>query len=259
MSRSIRFTGLEFEILWAAYGRDRLPYPLQYRTDIEDFDDLKRAREAAVDSLLTKYHPDLDRALAILVNPDARVEAKGFGGPDHDRVYRFHGAVRDNGGAVVVQLPGAALDSGGDVIVKYCTANQIGEYAVESLPKRKPGTLPPLEIHRDDLERDRLDPVRHGPSLTDRLDRVFDRPRTAYGEVMIFPGPALDARRSPGRSFWWMDYPDGRYHVRTSDPITAKPITPKSLAAEVTRLTTLTATYYRDDREHEAYLRTRRP
>ena len=41
---------------------------------------MKRAREGAVDSLLTKYHPDLDRALAILINPDARVEAKGFGG-----------------------------------------------------------------------------------------------------------------------------------------------------------------------------------
>ncbi|WP_067677238.1 ESX secretion-associated protein EspG [Nocardia miyunensis] len=259
MPRSTRFTGLEFEILWAAYGRDRMPYPLQHRTDIEDFDDLKRAREAAVESLLTKYDPDLDRALAVLVNPDARVEAMGFGGPDHDRIYRFHGAVRDNGGAVMVQFPGTAPDSGGDVIVKYCPATQIGEYAVESLPKRKPGTHPALEIRRDDLERDRLNPVRHGPSLTDRLDRIFDRPRTAYGEVMIFPGPALDARRSPGRSFWWMDYPDGRYYVKTTDPIIAKPITPKSLAAEVNRLTTLTATYYRDDREHESYLRTRRP
>jgi hypothetical protein len=27
MPPSIRFTAQEFEILWAAYGRDRLPYP----------------------------------------------------------------------------------------------------------------------------------------------------------------------------------------------------------------------------------------
>jgi len=257
MPPSIKFTGLEFEILWAAYDRDRLPYPLQYRTDIEDFDTLKCAREAAVESVLRKYEPELERALQILVDPEVRVEAKGFGGPGMSHVYRFHGAVRGNAAAVMVQMPGPAPDCGGEVIVKYCSATQLGDYAVESLPKRRPGKLPAVEIRRDDLESDRHLPVRNTPSLTEQLDRIFARPRQSYGEVMIFPGPALDARRSPGRSFWWMDYEDGRYYVKTTNPIVAKPIAPKSLAAEVNRLTDLTARYFREDLEHDQYLRAR--
>ncbi len=257
MPPSIRFTGLEFEILWAAYDRDRLPYPLQYRTDIEDFDTLKHAREAAVDSVLQKYEPELERALQILVDPEARVEAKGFGGPELSQIYRFHGAVQGNAAAVVVQLPGPAPDCGGEVIIKYCSATQLGDYAVEALPKRKPGKHAPLEIRRDALESDRNIPIRRGPSLTEQLDEVFARPRQAYGEIMIFPGPALDARRSPGRSFWWMDYEDGRYYVKTTNPITARPIDPKSLAAEVNRLTKLTAQYFREDAAHDENLRTR--
>jgi hypothetical protein len=237
---------------------------IRYRTGIPDFDDLKRAREAAVAALLEKYDPILERALEVALDPDARVEAKGFGGKasgsdDYTQIYRFHGAVHGNAGTVLVQLPGTAPDSGGDVLVKYCAATQIGEYAVEALPKRKPGSQPPLEIRRNDLAAERANPIRrtHHLSLTDQLDRIFQRPRLAYGEIMIFPGPALDARRSPGRSFWWIDYEDGRYYVKTTDPIIAKPIHPKSLAAEVNRLTTLTAGYYREDRTHDEYLRTR--
>ncbi|WP_348537662.1 ESX secretion-associated protein EspG [Nocardia neocaledoniensis] len=51
---SSRFTGQEFDILWSAYGRDRLPYPLRFRTDIEEFDALRRDRERAVVNLLDK-------------------------------------------------------------------------------------------------------------------------------------------------------------------------------------------------------------
>ncbi|WP_216896282.1 ESX secretion-associated protein EspG [Nocardia alni] len=263
MPPSIRFTAQEFEILWSAEGRDRLPYPLQFRTDIPDFDDLKRARESAVTSLLGKYDPILERAMEVLLAPDARIEAKGFGGAVHGdeqftQIYRFHGAVRDAMGVVMVQLPGPSADSGGDVIVKYCPAAQIGEYAVEALPRRRAGKQPPLEIRRNDMEADRANPIRRGPTLADQLDSIFQRPRQAYGEVMIFPGPALDARRAPARCFWWMDYEDGRYYVKTTDPIVAKPIDPKSLAAEVNRLTTLTAGYYREDRIHDDYLRAHR-
>jgi hypothetical protein len=75
--------------------------------------------------------------------------------------------------------------------------------------------------------------------------------------TMVFPGSAVDARPTPSRSFWWMDYPDGRYYVKTGDPIIAAPIDPKALAAEIHRLTTLTQRYHQEDREHEAYLRSR--
>ncbi|MFI7664521.1 ESX secretion-associated protein EspG [Nocardia sp. NPDC049526] len=254
-----RLTGLEFEILWAAYGRDRLPYPLHYRTEIADFDELKRHREAAVGSLLAKYSPELERAVEVLLEPDVRVESKGFGGADPSRTYRFHGAVRAQAGAALHQLPGPNPDSGGDVLVTYCAAEQVARHAVTALPACGPGTHPPLEIRRAEItaERDRHIRRAHDVGPIEQLDRIFQRPRSAFGEIAICPGPALDARPTPSRGFWWMDYPDGRYYVKTGDPIIAKPIEPHAMATEIHRLTTLTQRYHREDREHDEYLRTR--
>ena len=254
------FSAQEFEILWAAYGRDRLPYPLCHRTAVADFDTLRRERDAAVERLLTTYTDDLERALDVLMAPDARVEAKGFGGPDMSRVYRFHGAVRGQVGATVTQDPGIGTDTGGRVFVSYCTATHVAHRAVAELPTTGPGTRRPVQICREALAADRRRYVRRADelSLTEQLDRFFRRPRRALGEIAVFPGAAVDARPAPSRGFWWMDYDDGRYYVRTGDPIVATPIGPARLAAEIHRLTALTQRYYRQDCEHEDYRRAQR-
>lgn len=255
-----RFTGQEFEILWAGYGRDRLPYPLRYRPEDMDFADLKRQREAAVESLLGKYAVELERALDVLLDPEVRIESKGMGGVDLSTTFRFHGAVRGNAGAALVQLPGTAPDIGGDVIVNYCAASQVPKYAVAALPNTPAGKRPPIEARRDDIATDRQRPIRRAyeVSLVEQLNKIFKRERRALGEITVFAGPAVDARPAFGRGFWWMDYEDGRYYVETGDPIVAKPIDSTALAAEIHRLTTLTQRYYTEDREHDEYLRTRR-
>ncbi|MFD0365426.1 ESX secretion-associated protein EspG [Nocardia sp. GCM10030253] len=255
-----RFTGQEFELLWAAYGRDRLPYPLQFRPEEMDFSALKRQREAAVDALLGKYAVDLERALDVLLEPETRIELKGFDNRDPLAIYRFHGAVRGGVGATLVQLPGSASDTGSDVIVSYCTARQVAERAVAALPKMPAGTRDPLEVRREALAADRERPVRapYEVGLVEQLDRLFKRPRLAIGEITVFSGPALDARPGFGRGFWWMDYEDGRYYVKTGDPIIAKPLAAPAMAAEIHRLATLAQRYYREDLEHDEYLRTRR-
>ncbi|MGK8521785.1 ESX secretion-associated protein EspG [Nocardia asteroides] len=252
-----RFTGQEFEILWSAYGRDRLPYPLQYRPEDMDFADLKRRREAAVDALLGRYAVDLERALDVLLEPEVRVEMKGMGGPDMSIVFRFHGAVHGTSGATLVQLPGTAPDTGGDVIVSYCPARRVAAHAVGALPKMPAGTHPPIEVRREEVTADRERHVR-GPyevGAVARLDRIFKRERLGLGEVTVFAGPAVDARPGFGRGFWWMDYADGRYLVRTGDPIVAEPLAPSTMAAEIHRLAVLTQRYYRQDRAHDDYLR----
>ncbi|MBF6416247.1 ESX secretion-associated protein EspG [Nocardia cyriacigeorgica] len=256
-----RFTGLEFEILWSAYGHDRLPYPLRYRPVADDFEDLRRQREAAVDVLLEKYYSvELVDVLTILREPEVRVEVKGYGGRDMARTYRFHGAMRAAAGATLVQLPGTTADIGGDVILTNCAANQVPAQAVAALPPAKAGTRPAVEVRRADLSADRSRYVRNVDelSLTQQLDRVFKRRRRSLGEIMIFPGPAVDARPSFGRSFWWMDYEDGRYYVRTGDPIVAKPAGPTALTTEIARLAAITRRCYREDLEHDEYLRVNR-
>ncbi|WP_433729180.1 ESX secretion-associated protein EspG [Nocardia sp. CA-129566] len=255
-----RFTGLEFEMLWAAYGRDRLPYPLHHRTEITEFDELERHREAALTALLDKYSPELEHAIEVLLEPDARVESKGFGGPYLSQTYRFHGAVRDQMGAALTQLPGVTADTGGDVVITYCTAQQVCTHAVAALPQRGPGTQPRLEFRREEIAADRDRHIRraHDYGPLEQLDRIFQRTRSGLGEIAIYAGPALDARPTPGRGFWWMDYPDGRYYIKTGDPIIAAPMDSRAMAAEIHRLLTLTQRYHHEDRAHDEYLRSRR-
>ncbi|QIS08810.1 ESX secretion-associated protein EspG [Nocardia arthritidis] len=249
-----RFTGLEFEILCAAHERDRLPYPLRFRSETTDLSGLKRQRDAAAEALLGKHTDELERALQALFDPEVRIELKGFGGPN---VYRFHGAVQGQAGTAVAQSPGTAPDTGGDVLMSYGNANHVATLAVTALPRIRAGAQPPIEIRREDLAADRDRYVRepYEISVTRQLDRIFKRERLGFGEITVFAGPAIDARPGFGRGFWWMDYADGRYYVKTGDPIIAKPIDPAAMAAEINRLTTLTQRYYREDQEHDEYLR----
>ncbi|WP_174552786.1 ESX secretion-associated protein EspG, partial [Nocardia harenae] len=133
-----RFRGLEFELLWSAYGRDRLPYPVHYRPEPMDFRDLRRLREAAVTTLTGMYAVELERALDILLEPDVRIEIKG---PDHTapaQVVRFHGAIRANAGATLIQEPGPTPDTGADIVLRYGRAREVPETAAAALPAHPP-------------------------------------------------------------------------------------------------------------------------
>lgn len=256
-----RFTGLEFDILWSAFGHDRLPYPLRFRPIADDFDDLREQRAEAVGILLDKYFsPELVQVLGTLREPEVRVELKGFGNTDMARTYRFHGAMSGSAGATLVQLPGVDDDTGGDVIVANCAAGHVPAQAVAALPPVSAGKLEPLEVRREQLGANGNRSLRtlDGASLVHPVTRMFERPRHSMGEIRMFPGSAVDARPCFSRGFWWMDYDDGRYYVRTGDPIVAKPLSAKAMTSEITRLARLTRRFYREDREHDEYLRTGR-
>lgn len=242
------FTGIEFEILWSGYGRDRLPYPLQYRTGIAEFDQLKRHREAAVESLLEKYDPAIERAVAVLLDPEARVESKGYVGHNDSNIIRFHGAIRGDAGVTLAQAPGADEDTGGDVTLTYCTPAQVAALTVAALPRTQPGTKPPVEVRREQLaaEEDHFEYRAGRLSSADQLNRIFHRPRRAFGEISAHSGPAVDARPTPARTFWWMDYPDGRYYVKTGDPIIAEPLPTDRMIAGIHRMLTRAQRYHQE-------------
>lgn len=252
--RSWRFTGQEFDILWSAYGRDRLPYPLAFRpTTAVDWEDLVRQRESAVESLLGRYSENLELALATLLEPETRVESKGFGGSGLAAVFRFHGAVRNGSGATLVQLPGTAEDTGGDVIMGLCAPSEVAAAAVAALPKAPAGTHPAVSFRRDEIAADRQRYVRRPDevSINEQLNRIFKRDRTAVGEITVFPGPSIDSRPTiDGRGFLWTDYADdGRYYIKSGDPIVATPMSPTSMTNEIARLLDLTRRYYRMENE----------
>ncbi|RJO72953.1 ESX secretion-associated protein EspG [Nocardia panacis] len=236
--RSWRFTGQEFQILWNAYDRDRLPYPLAFRpATAVDWADLVRLREEAVRSLLDRYSPDLDETLGVLLNPDVRVESKGFGG---SAVFRFHGVIRGGYGATLTQLPGVAEDTGGDVLLARCRADEVAGAAVTALPQARPGRQAAISFRRGELAEDRQRYVRRADeySIAERLNRVFKRERSALGEVAVFPSGAVDSRpTTDGGGFLWADYvDDGRYYIKSGDPIVARPMDARMMATEIARL-----------------------
>jgi hypothetical protein len=236
---SSRFTGQEFDILWSAYGRDRLPYPLRFRTDIEEFDALRRDRERAVANLLDTYDPGVERALGTLLNPDARLESKGFAGTGDPRIIRFHGAIRGEDGATLTQEPGTAEDTGGEVVLTWGAADEVAAAAVAALPECGPGTRAPLEIPRARIaEEDEHFEYRKGAmTAAEQVDHLFRRPRSGYGEIAAYSGGAVDSRPTPAvRTFWWMDYPDGRYYARTGDPIIAEPLDGARMVAGIRQM-----------------------
>ncbi|WP_167476186.1 MULTISPECIES: ESX secretion-associated protein EspG [Nocardia] len=239
--RTWRFTGQEFQILWSSYDRDRLPYPLAYRPgSAVDWNDLVRQRESATRSLLGRYSLNLDRALSVLLEPEIRVESKGFGGSGLVAVFRFHGVLRDEIGATLVQLPGVTEDTGGDVLMTLCRADEVAAAAVAALPKAPAGKRAPISFRRTEIAADRRRYVRRVDeySVTEQLHRVFGRDRSAVGEITVFPGAAVDSRPMPdGRGFLWSDYvDDGRYYIRSGDPVVAKPMDAKMMAGEIARL-----------------------
>ena len=76
--RTWHFTALDFRTLWEAAGRDVLPYPLHHRhTDVETQAEVLRLRSKAAENLMAEFDSDLDRAMAALLAPHARVEVAG--------------------------------------------------------------------------------------------------------------------------------------------------------------------------------------
>ncbi|MFI5780942.1 ESX secretion-associated protein EspG [Nocardia sp. NPDC051570] len=207
--------GLTFTLALEAFGRDRLPYPLRYLPEgVDALDDYERARAEAAQRLAQAADERLFGALAVLLDPQVRVEIHGFYGPDFARVVRVHAGMVSGTATLAVQIPGPTQQYGGDVILAVCAPGQLPAQLAANLPACPPGTQPPITGWRSDLERTEY--VRHPTQLshTEKLQRIVRRKRSSMGEVAVFAGGALDSRPTEdGRGFHWLDYrpADGRY------------------------------------------------
>ncbi|MGG7103346.1 ESX secretion-associated protein EspG [Rhodococcus sp. 24CO] len=218
------FTGMEFQILWEAVGRDRLPYPLKFRPAAETMTELTMQRKNAALRIQQILDESMTDALQILAEPTVRIEVSGFHGPRMNTVTRLHGAIVGEWGVLVQQLPGAAVDSGSDVVLSVQPASVLVSAMVTHLPQCPAGKL-------------RVAPVRNtkhvpGESILSRADvpqpaeelgRFFRRPRSSIGEITIASGSAVDSRPHRGDVvFQWNDFAaDGRYIVRGGETLSA--------------------------------------
>ncbi|MCX5043404.1 ESX secretion-associated protein EspG [Aldersonia sp. NBC_00410] len=242
-TRTWRLAALEFEILWEQFGRDRLPYPLQYRSPIESAVDYQRQRRAAAQGLQTYLDETLHRAVATIADTSLWVAAYGLDnlGQPGESVVRVNAGVSGGLATIAVQEPGPAEDIGGDIVLTAAPAAQLPDLLAAALPSREPGRQRGFSVQEAELRRgegDRfLADVKISPAR-ERVSRFLNRPRISAGEVVAAPGVAVDARANRDmRGFQWADFAgDGRYLTRRTDTLTIEPATRTTVADWFTTL-----------------------
>ena len=225
-----QLTSAQYEAAFFAMERDRLPYPTWNALRASDDADLGRQRREAIDTLRPRVDDDLARAFQALTDPQVRLHVHGRLGSDPDNPdtqLRGYAGFGPSVAAVVIQDPDPEPGASGDVSVSLCTHVQALGLLARMLPEHPPGRH---ELNGLKSELD-LEPDSPGwnrpPTLRERLDQFFARPRTGWGEVLCYPGRFLDNRTDGVQGFLWMDFPrDGRYYIH-EDPAgyTIQPMT----------------------------------
>ncbi|MFF2082613.1 ESX secretion-associated protein EspG [Nocardia sp. NPDC058176] len=230
--------GLTFTIALEALGRDRLPYPLSwFPRELEFPDDLERSRAAAAQRLATRFDETLYNALAVLLEPEMRVEVYGFYGPDQTQVVRIHAGITGGTATLAVQRPGRTREYGTDITVSTHQSHRIAAEVIGRIPRLAAGSHRSFQGRRSDLHQQTYG--RHPTRLSPAEDtqRFFRRPRSGMGEITVLPGFALDSKPTDdGRAFLWLDYPnDGRYllHEHSADDIAVTPGAPDEILRQL--------------------------
>ncbi|MFE3543424.1 ESX secretion-associated protein EspG [Nocardia sp. NPDC059177] len=230
--------GLTFTIALEALGRDRLPYPLSwFPNELEFPGDYTRSRAAAAQRLAPRFDETLYSALAVLLEPEMRIEVYGFYGPDQTQVVRIHAGISGSTATLAVQRPGRTREYGTDITVSTHQSHRIAAEVVGRIPRFGAGAHRPFHGRRSDLEQPTYGrhPTRLSP--VEEMQRFFRRERTGMGEITVLPGFALDSTPTDdGRAFIWLDYPnDGRYllHELSADDISVTPGAPDELLRQL--------------------------
>jgi hypothetical protein len=235
------FGGAEFEVLLRGFGRDRLPFPLQYRSACSDIHALELERLDAAKSLQPKLDQTLHAAMSALLEPAARVEVCGYANLHTTDKVRLHAGVRGHAAAVAWQHPTDDPDVGGDVALLACAAGEFPQRIIDALPNCRAGSGSRFAVARSDLRSATGGSVLHDAredSDRARAREFFARERAAVVECTVFPGPAFDSRPTEdGSGFFLMDFPgDGRYRVRSGETIDVLAADPVAIADELRRL-----------------------
>ncbi|MGW0028022.1 ESX secretion-associated protein EspG [Rhodococcus sp. NPDC003383] len=229
-----RLTQLEFAAVWQLFGRDRPPFPFQFRSTDRTVDEALASRADAAARMRRVLDEDLYAAFVTLADPSVRIEALGLDrlNTADESAVRIHAAVR--GGRAVVLSESSGPDGLG-LDVALVQSGAAARRVVELLPDAARGRRPAL--HLSDREPDTGTLLRDSRyrSVREVAAEFFDRPRDSAGEITVTPGGAVDARGGSGaESFGWTDFTgDGRYLMRRADHIEAVPAGPRDVEQRI--------------------------
>lgn len=224
-SWTLEIPGLAFRLMLEVHQRDELPYPLQYQPVAKYTSYFRQCEDAAV-WVESNMDEALWNALDVLLQPQLRIQSLLFTGRQQERRHEFHAAIRGSTATVVAQQH----DRPGTMMLTSCGRPEALVRTVAFLPETPAGRRPPLRIYRSELSGQPDSWLRQDNPVY-QVEDMFHRPRDAWGEIGVFPGPAYDSRRTDdGLSLLWCDYPDdGRYYVENGSDIAAEPASQQQL------------------------------
>ncbi|WP_072805050.1 ESX secretion-associated protein EspG [Rhodococcoides yunnanense] len=237
--REWTLAGLEFRILMERSGRDRLPFPLQFRPNVDSAADYHRQRHQANTRATDISDADLRTAFHVIVEPDYRIEMVGHTrtGSGYTKL-RAHAAVRHDLGVVLLQQPGVDDATGGDVAVRLVEYHRAPGLVLASLPACGAGRQRRLDVRRPVGDsQNRL--LRTATRTTDeeQFELLLGRERSSAGEILVCPGSSVDGRPDDTTiGFQWVDVAgDGRYIVLHGSTVSIVPAAVDELVSEVRR------------------------
>ncbi len=238
--------GLEFRIMMEQIGRDRLPFPLQFRPTAVSAADYHRQRHEASISVQGIMDDDLRTALHAVVDPFLRVEVVGHRKAADATAavkVRAHAAIRHDVAAVLIQQPGLDESTGGNITVKLVAAYGAVRAVLAVLPVAGRGTSPRMIVDREVAYSSAQSSPQFEQSVSRRtgeeqVERLFARPRSSRGEILVCAGPAADSRFEEGTTgVQWVDFcDDGRYIVQHASMISVTPASALEVEAEIRKL-----------------------
>ncbi|WP_068430692.1 MULTISPECIES: ESX secretion-associated protein EspG [Nocardiaceae] len=234
------FRGLEFRSLMRSVGRDRLPFPLQFRPLVASAEEYARQQHDAEVLAASALDGDLRISLRVLVNPTYRIEVVGHHrrrGSEPEKV-RAHATVQHDVGVVLAQDPGVDDATGHDVTVTLVDSRHAARLVLGALPVCGSGDTSRLDVPRRQADSNEA-MMRAATRTTDRerADQLLGRPQSSAGEILICRGASIDGRPDDtAAGFHWIDIDgDGRYIVRHGSIVSILPASPADLEREVRR------------------------
>lgn len=236
------FTALEFRTLWEAAGRDVLPYPLHHRHTSEFRSETARMKRKAAESLQAQFDSNLDRAVAAMLAPYARVEVAGTS--RGAKTIRAHGGTRDTYAALAVQAPGSESNAG-DITLRLLRPEALATAVLATLPKVAPGKGREIRVTAAELAAPRP-PVRDPwqPTPREQLEIFLAKPTDTLTHIGVYAHSSVDNRHTEGRDdFQLHDLAnDGRYVFYGETTFIAKPTTPTRIRSTLATILSTTAT-----------------
>jgi hypothetical protein len=240
MTRTWKFTDLEFVVAWESRQADILPAPFVFTSRTPLYHDYQREKREVRERLRTTLDPEFDRVVDIVARPELRIEVHGWGRDeeDADSQIRLLGVRRGNDGYLLKQLPGeTAWHSGGYIVTEYAPLELAGAVTAE-LPEvgagERPESVLAFASGATGVDYSYGRSVVHDSfeeTAEQRTAQFLRAPTTGQGTIRVAQGVSrFGPRGIAAVQLHWRDLEgDGRYAITHGSPPIAAPADTKRL------------------------------